>query len=130
MSARFLLFVLEAVSIFIFVVTPFLLVWGWIRWARCEKRWTVLPMLSFAGFTLSTASALLAVASAIYGHFIGGFPYYDPRLLKIYFWGLIVSLAALLLGLTGVWRPSALRWHALICAFGTLVYWFAMIETE
>jgi hypothetical protein len=87
-------------------------------------------MLSFAGFTLSTASALLAVASAIYGHFIGGFPYYDPRLLKIYFWGLIVSLAALLLGLTGVWRPSALRWHALICAFGTLVYWFAMIETE
>jgi hypothetical protein len=130
MSMKILEFVFQAVSILVFVTTPLVMVWGWIRWARREKRWTVLPMLSFAGFTLSTASALLAVTSAIYGHFIGGFPYYDPRLLKIYFWGLIVSLAALLLGLTGIWRPSVLRWHALICAFGTFVYWFAMIETE
>jgi hypothetical protein len=87
-------------------------------------------MLSLGALALSTASALLAVASVIYGHFIGGFPYYDPRLRSIYFWGALTSLAALTLGLIGVWRPSMLRWHALICAFGTLVYWFVMMEAE
>jgi len=111
-------------------MTPLVIVWGWIRWARREKQWTILAVLSFAGFTLATASALLAVSSSIYARFIGGFSYYDPRLMRIYAFGALLSASALILSLSGVWRLSPLRWHALFCSFGTLVCWFAVAETE
>jgi hypothetical protein len=127
---RFFLFVFESVSIFFFAMTPIAIAWGWIRWARREKQWAVLSVLSLVGFTLATASALLAVSSSIYGRFLGGFPYYDPRLMRIYAVGALLSASALILSLLGVWRFSSLRWDALFCSFGTLVYWFAMAEAE
>lgn len=127
---KILEFTFEALSIFFVVMTPFVMVWGWIRWARREKSWAVLPVLSLGGFILATGSALLAVVLSLYGHAIGGFDFYDPRLMKFYGWGLMTSLLALILALTGVWRRSTLRWHALICSFATLVYWFALAEAE
>jgi hypothetical protein len=130
MGTRFLEFVFEAVSIFVFVMTPPVMIWGWIRWARRKKQWTILSVLSLAGFTIATASALLAASSSIYGRFIGGFPYYDPRLMRIYTTGALLSVLALILSLSGIWRLNSLRWHALFCSFGTLVYWIAMAETE
>ena len=122
--------ILESALISIFVMTPLVMVWGWIRWARREKKWTILPILSLAGFTVATASALLAVSSLIYARFIGEFTYYDPRLLRIYASGAILSAFALILSLLGIWRLISLRWHTLFCSFGTLVYWFAMAQTE
>jgi len=130
MSMKILEFVFEAVSIFVFVMTPPVMVWGWIRWARREKRWTAGSVSSLSGFVLATGSALLAVALSIYGHLIGGFDFYDPRLMRFYAWGTLISLFALVLALTGAWRRSTLRWHALFCSFGTLVYWFALAEAE
>jgi len=123
-------FVFEALSIFFLVMTPLVMVWGWIRWARHEKWWAVLQVLSMSGFVLATGSALLAVALSLYGHAIGGFDFYDPRLMRIYAWGMLISLVALVLALTGVWRRSTLRWHAFFCSFGTLIYWFALAEAE
>ena len=130
MGMRVFEIVFESASIFFLVVTPLVMVWGWIRWARREKKWTVLSVFSLAGFALATGSASLAIALSIYGHLIGGFDFYDPRLMRIYAWGTLISLLALVLAITGVWRKSALRWHALFCSFGTLVYWFALAEAE
>jgi hypothetical protein len=130
MGMRIFEFVFEALSILSVVTVPLVMVWGWIRWTRREKRWTVLSVLSLSGFVLATGSALLAIALSIYGHLIGGFDFYDPRLMRFYRWGLLTSLLALILALAGVWRRSALRWQALLCSFGTLVYWFALAEAE
>lgn len=127
---RIVEFVIEAVGICALVVTPLVTVWGWIRWARHEKQWKILPVLSFVAFSLATSSAMLAVASSIYWHWIGGFPFYDPRLMRTYALGMLISLLSLIFALAGVWRQSTLRWHALICSFGTLVYWFALAEAE
>jgi hypothetical protein len=130
MGMRVFEFIFESASIFFLVMTPLVMVWGWIRWARREKKWTILAILSLTGFTLATASALLAVSSWIYSRLTGGFPYFDPKLMKIYALGALVSASALILSLMGIWRLNSLRWHALFCSFGTLVFWFAVAGTE
>src|SRR5215467_304484 len=101
---------------------PMMLVWGWVRWAKRKPPLTRSAVLAIAGFSLATASAFLAIASTVYARAIGGFPYYDPRLLRIYWCGLLLSVAATVLAIGGLWRPSPLRWHAPVCAFGTLVF--------
>ncbi len=130
MSMRILEFVFEAFGIFAFVMTPFVTIWGWVRWARREKQWTIPAVLSLIGFALAAGSALLAAALSFWGHAIGGFPFYDPRLMRIYAWGLLLSLSALFLALGGIWRLNSIRWHALFCSFGMLVYWFALAGSE
>ena len=123
-------FTFMAVYIFFDVVTPLVLIWGWIRWTRHEKRWTIPAILSLIGFVFASASAALAVSSVLYGDVIGGWPYYDPRLMRIFGWGALVSASALLCSLAGVWRWNSLRWHALFCSLGTLVFWIASAGME
>ena len=123
-------FVFEALGILAFVITPLMMVWGWIRWARREKRWTILSTLSLSGFALATGSAVLAVATSIYGQATGGFEFFDPRLMRIYALGALLSALGAILALAGIWRFNTLRWHALICSLGTLDYWLALAEAE
>jgi len=130
MGMRVFEFVFEALTIFFAVTIPLVMVWGWIRWARHGKCWAILPVLSLGGFALATGSAGLAVALSTYGHATGGFEFYDPRLMRIYALGMLLSSSALILSFAGVWRRNTLRWHALLCSFGTLVYWFALAEAE
>jgi hypothetical protein len=130
MGTRTFEFAFLAVFTFFEVVTPLVMVWGWIRWARHEKRWTILAILSFIGFVLASASAALAVSSFIYGNIIGGWPYYDPRLIRIFACGALLSALALLSSFAGVWRRNTLRWYALFCSFGTLVFWIATAGME
>jgi hypothetical protein len=91
---------------------PSLLVWGWVRWAQRPQPRSFFPILSLAGFLFATAFGLLAVSSFTYSLAVGGLPYYDPRLLSIFRWGFLLSLAGLALGIGRVWRPSSLRWHS------------------
>ncbi len=109
---------------------PALTLWGWARWFGRTQPRTVPVILSLIGFTLATASGLLAVSSVLYAHAIGGFPYYDPRLLRMYRWGGLLSLSGLVFGMAGVWRPGPVRWLAPICSFGTLLFWFASAMGE
>jgi hypothetical protein len=117
-------------AIGIYIVLPAVMVWGWIRWARPTKQRTLFSILSLIGFAFATASALLAISSILYADVIGGFPFYDPRLLRIYRWGLLLSLCGVASGISGVGRSSPLRWHAPACAAGTLVFWFVMAAGE
>jgi len=113
-----------------YVAAPAVLIWGWVRWMWRPKQRNLCSILSLASFSLATASALLAVLARIYAFSIGGFPYFDPRLLKIYRWGILLSLTGILLGISGVWRPSSLRWHAPACAVGTLMFWTMAASSE
>jgi hypothetical protein len=109
---------------------PALLIWGWVRWFKRPEPRTLFPILSFVGFAFATASAVLAFLSMVYANFIGGFAYYDPRLMKIFGLAAVLSLSATAFALGGVWRPSPLRWHALACGVATLMFWLAVAAGE
>jgi len=122
--------VISGVLIFLgYLVAPVVLVWGWAWWGVQPKLKTVPSILSLIGFILATASALLAVSSVVYAQ-IHGFRYYDPLLLRIFRWGLLLSLAGILFGVAGVWRKNSLRWHTPACALGTLAFWIVAASGE
>jgi hypothetical protein len=113
-----------------FLAAPILLIWGWARWMHRPSQRDNSTILSLAGFLFTTASALLGVTAIAYSYSIGGFPYYDPRLLKIFRWGLLLSLIAVALSALGAGRPNSLRWHALGGSIATLLFWIVAIEGE
>jgi hypothetical protein len=112
------------------LASPVILIWGWTRWLKLPQPRTVPSILSLIGFLFATASALLAVSAIAYTLFIRSFPYYDPLLLRIFRWGLLLSLAGLVFGSSGLWRPSSLRWHAPVAGFTMLVFWFVAASGE
>jgi hypothetical protein len=113
-----------------YLLTPVTLIWGWARWMLKPKSRSVMAVLSFIGFTLASASALLALSAAAYSLCVGGFQYYDPRLMKIFGIGFLLSLSGLLFGVVGVWRASSLRWHAPACSIATLAFWIVAAAGE
>lgn len=121
---------LFALAIAAYVAAPVLFITGWIRWARHPQPRDIVPVLALAGFVVGSASALLALGGVLYGLAIGGFPYYDPRLLRIYGAGLLLSLAGLIVGLLGLARPSPLRWHAPVLSLAMLVLWLLWMQGE
>lgn len=122
--------IFAALAILGYLVSPIMLIWGWIRWIGCPKSLTITSVLSFSGFLFANASALVAASSIVYAQVIHGFPFYDPRLLKIFRLGLLLSLGGLVFGVVGIWRRSPLRWHTPICALGTLAFWVLAVEGE
>lgn len=114
----------------IYMALPAAMVWGWVRWSKRTQPRTWPSMLSLVGFVLATASGLLAAGSVLYAQTSGGFPFYDPSLLRIYRWGGLLSLSGTVFAFIGVWRPGPLRWHAPACAVGTLLFWFASAMGE
>jgi len=118
---------IESVLVVVYVVcvvaTPVLLVAGWLRWAKLRQRASLLSVFSVIGFTLATLSVLLYVSSILYAHAIGGFPYYDPLLMRIYRWGGRLSLSGLAFGIAGCWRPNPLRWYAPLASVAVFLFW-------
>lgn len=123
---------LLAIGLFLagYLLSPTVLIWGWVRWIRRPKQKTVTSVLSFLAFVLATLSALVAVSGMIYSLAIGGFPHYDPRLMKIMAVGGLVSVGSLTFSLAGIWRASSLRWHAPVSAIATLAFWLAAAAGE
>ncbi len=113
-----------------YLLSPAMLIWGWARWVRQPKLRTVPAILSLLGFILATASALLALSAAAYSLVIGGFPYYDPLLMRIFGIGALLSLGGLALGISGIWRTSSLRWHAPVSAIATFAFWIVAAVGE
>jgi hypothetical protein len=113
-----------------YVLSPFILIWGWTRWARQPKQRSITSILSLLGFALASASALLGVSSIVYADLIHGFRYYDPRLLRIFRIGFLLSASGLVAALIGVLRQNSLRWHAPVSAIATLAFWTAAAAGE
>lgn len=103
--------------------SPVLIIWGWIRWKKHSDAKSVFSILSLLGFSLATASASLVIASSLYARVTGGYAFYAPSLLLVYDSGVVLSIEAVAFALGGVWRTNSLRWHALICGAGTLLFW-------
>jgi len=122
--------ILFLIAIVTFLFVPVLIIWGWVRWSKNKNPGSIFPTLSFIGFCFATASALLGLFSRLYAQFIRSFPFYDPTLMRIYACGGLLSLAAILFAIVGVWRRGPVRWHAPLCAIGTLLFWIIAMSTE
>src|SRR5580704_11923461 len=108
----------------------FVLVTGWVRWARQSQPRNAFSYIALIGFSLANVSLIIAAAGIIYARKIGGFPYYDPRLMRLFRWGGTFSLGGLPFSAVGVWRRSALRWYAVALSILTLFFWFASAAGE
>lgn len=113
-----------------YVLSPVMVIWGWIRWFRKPRLQKVSAILSLIGFILASASGLLAFSASAYSLMRGGFPYYDPLLMKICGVGGLLSVSGLVFGVAGVWGASSLRWHAPVSAITTLAFWIAAAAGE
>ena len=129
MSLSIQLFFL-AINVLAHLVAPVALIWGWLRWSAKPKQRTITSFLSLIGFIFASASALVAISSVIYAHMINGFGFYDPRLMRILRWGVVLSLGGLAFGIGGIWGQNSLRWHAPLCALGTLAFWIGVAESQ
>jgi hypothetical protein len=108
------------------VIAPGALVWGWIRWFKSPQVRNWAAYLSLLGFLLATSSGLLAVGTIC----CGPWTYYDPRLLRMFRWGSLLSLAGILFVLIGISRHNTLRWFAPVSAVGTLLFWLLAAAAE
>jgi sulfite exporter TauE/SafE len=109
---------------------PCALIWDWFRFYQGDKGKSAGQILSLLGFSLATLSSLLTVGTHVYALFIGGFPFYDPRLLRIYAWGALLSFAGVLTGIAGLWRSHPVRWLAPICSAGMFFFWLLSASAE
>jgi hypothetical protein len=103
---------------------PVSIIWGWVRWAKDSSRSTFWSKLSFVGFLLANLSICIYIGGVVYAQVIGGFPYYDPRLMRMMRVGACVSLIGIVISLLGCWRPGKLRWLAPAATLGSLLCWF------
>lgn len=67
--------VLMVLIVGVYLALPVLMIWSWVRWSTRTQPRTLFSILSLIGFTLATASGLLAVSSLLYAHAIGGFQF-------------------------------------------------------
>ena len=63
----------EEFALGVYVALPAVLVAGWVRWARRRQIGRTWPSLT--GFSMGTASAMLAIGAMVYAGMIGGFMY-------------------------------------------------------
>jgi hypothetical protein len=100
------------------------LIWGWARYTKQKQPRTPYSTLSLISFSLASVSGLLAICSMLYADAIGGFPYYDPKLLSIFGWGGLLAVAGIVFAIGGVRQSSSLRWHGLGFSAAMLLFWF------
>ena len=107
-----------------YLITPMLLIWSWARFVRLLKQWTFRSILSLAGLAFATASTMTAISAYVYSRSIGGFPRFDNSdFMQMFRLGTVLSWVGIALGIAGLWRTSAARWHVLLCTLGTQMFW-------
>jgi hypothetical protein len=120
-----LVYVLKQILGALFLGLPLvILAWAIWRWFRASPRIGV-PVwrgyVAIVAIGLAGMSALLWVVSLIWARAIGGFPYYDPVLLRFYGWGSTTSAIGLLFSFVG---KGKLRWPACGLSFLMTALWF------
>jgi hypothetical protein len=112
------------------VLAPVTLGWAFRRWWRSEPRFE-LPVwrsqLAFAAFSLGGLSVTLWFVLVIWSMARGGFPYYDPILLRCYGVGLLLGFGGFLFGLPG---KGKLRWPACLISSAMVFMWLIAASME
>jgi hypothetical protein len=112
-----------AVVVWIALLLPAVMVWGWARWFKVPGPRTLSAKFSLGGFIFANISVLLALSALLFAHNSSSSPVLNSLLLRLYSFGLVLSVLGVLLALAGLRRSSALRWPGLLCAAGILVFW-------
>ena len=113
-----------------YIVAPVTLISAWIRWISQPRHWSATSVCSFASLVLATASGMVAISSVVWAQAIGGFGWYDPRLMKMMAWGLLLSVSAVVLSFGGVWRRNELRWQSPVASIGTAAFWLLVAALQ
>lgn len=123
-------FLLRIVSELFLALPLLILLWAIWRWAETSPRiapprWRYYSAIVAVG--LAGISALLWFISITWARAIGGFPFYDPVLLRFYRWGGLTAMAGLLVSFLG---KGKLRWPT--CGLSLLMtfLWFAAAMGE
>jgi hypothetical protein len=117
------------VDILCYGAIAFVLAFG-INWARRSPKQDTSLVFAIASFSLVTGSVAIAISSMLYARKIGGFPHYDPMLMRILRWGFCLSLAAVIIAYKGVPRRSTNRWLLLTLSIGMMMFWLLTMLEE
>jgi hypothetical protein len=110
-------------DILIYAAPPAILVWAVERWWRISPRISEPSWRSYVAIgAIASAgiSSMLWLVSIVWARVIGGFPYYDPVLLRFYHWGFWTSTVGLFISLIG---KGKLRWPACGLSFLMELFW-------
>jgi len=121
--------------VFVVIVLGGLTAWVMWGWRAClrnrPQRLSLGVAFSLVGFFLASLSAALEVGSGTYAQFRdGGFPFNDPILLRIYFFGFWSALLALICSLVGVANKTPLRFKAPTLSIILLLLWMGQAMGE
>ncbi len=115
----------------LFLVLPLVIfAWAIWRWLRASPRIGVPAWRSYVAIVaigLAGVSALLWVVSLIWARAIGGFPFYDPVLLRFYRWGFLTSALGLFVSFVG---KGKLRWPTTGLSLLMSMLWFMAATGE
>lgn len=106
--------------------------WGWWAWTRNRPpSLNVGVVFSLVGFSLGSLSAALAIGSGTYAQFRdGGFPFNDPILLRIIFFGFWSSLLGLVCSFIGIGNKTPLRFKAPALSLFLVLLWMGQALGE
>ena len=117
-------------AIFFIIIPAALLVLALQHWSELVPKFEH-PLwrsyTAFVAFCLSSVSVLLWVFMDVWALFRGGFPKYDPVLLRMYAFGALLGLAGFVTSLPG---KGKLRWPVCFVSFAMLFMWFAAAVME
>ncbi len=101
--------------------------WRWLRTAPriVEPAWRSYMAIGAIGF--AGASSMLWLISLIWAMVIGGFPFYDPVLLRFYRWGFLTSALGLLISFAGKGR---LKWPSCGLSLLMALLWMMAASSE
>ena len=95
------------------------------RFSLEAPRWR--SVLALAGLAMASISVLLVPIALLTGLARGGFPYYDPLLMRFFGNGLLSAAAAVLFGSVGKGRA---RWPSLGIGLFIGFFWFITASME
>jgi hypothetical protein len=122
--------ILITLYIISWVAVPVGLAWTiWTWWRSSPKvespKWR--SYLGLTAFSLAGISALLFLFLAIWARVRGGFPFYDPVVLRCYRVGFILGAGGFTLSLLG---NGKVRWPACVISFAMMFMWLVAAAGE
>ena len=120
-----MLAVFTVLFLYVYIVSPALAMYSWLRWAHSRRRRSRNVRISLVGLAFGSSALVLGVAAVAFSSMRRGtFLYLAPRLHFFYLPGLALSITAVLIAAIGAFHSNPIRLKALMVACGALDLWF------